>query len=224
VRYVEKVRILGVVGAGRKDGNTFKLVNEALNGAKEIEDVETKLIHLIDKKIEPCRGYGCDVCRLKKIPCIIKDDFEDVAKEMFQADGIIIGTPVYMGTIAAHLKGFLERFRSHTILSLFFGEKQKLRNKVGGAIAVGIDHYGGQEYAIADLHYFFLTHEMLVVSGKPPYGYFGGCAESLEIKEDGSFTSPPDGIKHDELGIKSCRFLGKRVAEVARMIKYASKE
>jgi len=216
---MEKIKILGIVGAGRKNGNTFKLVNEALNGAKEVENVETKLLHLIDKKIEPCRGYGCDVCRTKKVPCIIKDDFEKVAEEVFQADGIIIGTPVYMGTIAAHLKGFLERFRSYNVLSLFFKKEQKLRNKVGGAIAVGIDHYGGQEYAIADIINFFLVHEMVVVSGRPPYGYFGGCAESVEIKEDGSFTCPPDGVKHDEIGLKSCKALGRRVAEIARIIK-----
>ena len=96
---MEKVKILGIVGAGRKKGNTFKLVSEALDSAGEVRNVETKLIHLIGKKIEPCRGYGCDVCRLKKVPCIIKDDFEDVAEEMFQADGIIIGTPVYMGCL-----------------------------------------------------------------------------------------------------------------------------
>ncbi len=217
---MSSIRVVGLVGAGRADGNTVRLVREGLAGAREGGASETTLIHLGSKRIIPCRGYACDHCRKHDGTCVFsqKDDFESVFSEMRAAHGIVIGTPVHLGGVSSNLWQFLERIRSYNMRCSLFGEPQVLRNKVGGALAVGIHHYGGQEFAVQTLINFFIIHGMVVVSRIPPYAYVGGCAESGVKMQDGRIACPPDGVERDLFGLASARAVGYRVAEVATLL------
>ena len=64
------VKIIGIVGSPRKDGNTENLVKEALNAAEKV-GVETELISLASAEIEPC--IACDICKATG-ECAIYDD------------------------------------------------------------------------------------------------------------------------------------------------------
>jgi len=73
------MKAIGIVGSPRKNGNTAFLVNEALEIIAS-EGIETGIIHLSGKKIDPCNG--CLQCKKEK-HCVIKgDDFESVFSEM----------------------------------------------------------------------------------------------------------------------------------------------
>ena len=100
------MKVIGIVGSPRKTGNTAFLVNEAMKIIAS-EDIETKVIHLSGKKIDPCNG--CLVFKETK-HCVIKgDDFESVLLEMKSADGIIVASPVYFGSATSQLTSLLHR-------------------------------------------------------------------------------------------------------------------
>jgi len=144
------VKILGISGSPRK-GNTLELVEEALKAASEVAEVECKLITLRGK-LSPC--IDCDKCPVNPPDkyCTISDKMDEIYPLLIEADGIIIGAPVYFGTVNAQTKAFMDRCRP---LGRAGG---LLRFKVGGAIAVGACRHGGQEKTIsAIVDYYILT-------------------------------------------------------------------
>jgi multimeric flavodoxin WrbA len=121
------MKILGISTSLRKGGNTEILVKEALSGAKNA-GIETEFLTLIGKTIQPC--HGCFACT-KKGRCKLKDDMQGIFPKLLEADGIILGTPVYLWSLSGLAKVFIDRTFSlrHPTLSL--------ANKVGGIIVVG---------------------------------------------------------------------------------------
>ncbi|WP_456372604.1 flavodoxin family protein [Methanocaldococcus sp.] len=192
------MKVIGISGSPRPDGNTSLLVRESLNAIAE-EGIETEFISLAGKELNPC--LGCNICKETGY-CQILDDIEPILEKMKEADGIILGSPVYFGGVSAQLKMLMDRSRP---LRIGF----QLRNKVGGAIAVGASRNGGQETTIQQIHNFFLIHSMIVVGDNDPTAHYGGT---------GVGKSPGDCEK-DEIGLETARNLGKKVAEVIKLIK-----
>jgi multimeric flavodoxin WrbA len=100
-----KFKILGVCGSPRKSGNTQTMLETALEAARE-QGAETELILLSGKDVRPCDA--CESCQ-KTHRCHIKDDMQDIFPKLWEADGIIIGTPTYGLSITAQIKSFLDR-------------------------------------------------------------------------------------------------------------------
>ena len=123
------------------------------------------------------------------------------ADELFSADAVIVGSPVYWGNMAGDVKTFFDDWQ------LKFGvfPDFKMRNKVGAAFATGGQVAGGKELTLLSILAAMLGNQMIVVSGG---GAFGASATT-------EGQSP--GIDEQELG--SARDLGGRVAEVAWMLK-----
>ena len=189
------MKIIGFVGSPR-DGNTKKLTEHALDAAKAA-GAETQLIHIGKMNIAPCKA--CDACK-KAGRCIIEDDFQKAEKSLTEADGIIFASPVYFGTVSAQMKAFMDRTRT-------LRRKSILKDKVGGAIAVGASRNGGQETTIRQIHNFFLIQEMLIVSDTKTahYGGTGVAGAGQDVAED-------------EFGMETARNLGAHVAEVAKKL------
>ncbi|MDK2791007.1 MAG: hypothetical protein PWP15_1516 [Methanothermococcus sp.] len=192
------MKILGISGSPRGDGNTSFLVKEALKAAEE-EGFETEFVSLAGLEINPC--IACDACKQEN-ECIIMDDVNDILKKMEEADGVIIGSPVYFGGATAQTKMIIDRSRP-------LRAAHKLKNKVGGAISVGGARNGGQETTIRQIHDFYLIQSMIVVGDSFPTAHYGGT----------SAGGPVGASKEDEVGITTSRNLGKRVAEVVKLIK-----
>jgi multimeric flavodoxin WrbA len=186
------MRILGLVGSPR-DRNTKFLVSLALEECKKA-GIDTELVHIGKMDIAPCSD--CERCR-KEDRCVIEDDFQQVAEKLERADGIIIGSPVYFGCVSAQLKAFMDRTR-------YLRRSEKLKDKVGGAIASGGSRNGGQELVIRQIHNFFLIHGMLVV-GDEKTMHFGGASYGDATK--------------DEEGKETSRNLGKHVAHAVFKLK-----
>ena len=71
-------KILVVLGGGRPKGNTARLVQAFMEGAREAGH-ETELVSLMKTEVKGC--LGCNACRYGK-PCIQKDGFNEIAPKI----------------------------------------------------------------------------------------------------------------------------------------------
>lgn len=99
------MKVLGIVGSRRKNGNTAYLVQQALD-AIECKEIETELILLGNYNIRGCTG--CEGCK-DTYKCVIMDDMQKLYPRILEADAIIIGSPTYFYNITADMKAFIER-------------------------------------------------------------------------------------------------------------------
>ena len=102
-------KIIAINGSPRSGWNTDILVREAAAGAASA-GAEAEVIDLY--KLEKFTGcvscFGCKAeTHLGK--CICKDGLTDVLEKIRTADGLILGSPVYLGDITAGLRALYER-------------------------------------------------------------------------------------------------------------------
>jgi len=162
------VKVLGVVCSPRLGGNTEILVGEALGGAKA-KGADVELATLSGKQIRPCDH--CGAC-YETGECHIKDDMEEIYKQLLGADGVILGSPVYFWSVSAQAKSVIDRTYALRYPSL------RLRDKIGGAIAVAGRR--GQLEALTVINNFFLGQGMIPAG----LGVDGRRSEREEIRED----------------------------------------
>lgn len=148
------MKVLGINGSAKKDSHTTRLMKYIFEELNK-EGIETKLITLYDKKINPC--HACWACQGRK-NCVYQDDFHDVFNQMMKADGIILGSPVYMANISSSMQALLER--AAVVLDVN-KENLSMKYKVGASI-VSLRRGGGLN-AVDAMNHFFLNHEMIVV-------------------------------------------------------------
>lgn len=221
-----KIHILGISSSPR-NGNTVVLVEEALKGAAEVGNVRTNFMNLVGKTVNSCRGC-VSIChpavdfeakQKKGIEterpwhlCLQKDYMHEIWDAMVEADGIIIGTPVYYGDVNSQLKAIMDRCTSLARIREDGTMEHVLRGKVGAAIAVGGCRNGGQESALATIIRFFMFCNMFPV-GLPEI-------EDQELGVAAYGSNPQDVLKDEWVNyfnqkassIKNVRVLGKKVA------------
>ncbi|UCG45977.1 MAG: flavodoxin family protein [Candidatus Bathyarchaeota archaeon] len=180
------MRILGV-SASPRDASTAFAVKEALKHAAEQSQIETDYFSLRGKTIDFC--VHCDYCIREKKGCIRKDDMVKAYAKMENADALIMGTPVYNGSVSGQLKVFFDRCRG-----MVAANPDSLKNKVGAGIAVGGDRLGGQELALLTIHSFFLANQMIPVSGGPFGANLGGTLWSKDLGREGA-QKDVDGLR-----------------------------
>ncbi|MCI8477479.1 MAG: flavodoxin family protein [Oscillospiraceae bacterium] len=200
------VKILAISGSPRKK-STYTGLEAALEGAKTVAGVEVELVELRGRKINPC--IHCNKClRDDSDRCTVyHDDMDELYDKFYQADGIIIGSPVYDMNVTAQLANFYSRFRSAWKLSV--DDPAFFQYKVGAAIAVGGTRNGGQEAVVHSILNTFATHGINICTCGG--GVYGGAM--LWNPGDGSTTMD------DPEGIENCRVLGQKVAQVAKALK-----
>ena len=99
------MKVLGIVGSRRKNGNTSYLMQNALQEI-ESKEAETKMIFLGDYNIRGC--IGCEGCK-DTYKCVIMDDMQKLYPLIIEADAIILGSPTYFYNITSDMKAFIER-------------------------------------------------------------------------------------------------------------------
>ncbi len=115
---VEAMKIVGINGSPRgNNSQTLKLVEAVLEGT-EARGADVELIDLGELDIEYC--IGCQVCYAEG-ECIQEDDLSDVVAEMIRADGIVLGSPVYINGVTAQLKTVIDRLADAIHCQLFAG-------------------------------------------------------------------------------------------------------
>ena len=150
-----------------RSGNTKKLAAEIAKGVEEVEGVE---------------------CVLKSVSEVSKDDF-------LSSDGIIAGSPVYFGSMAAEVKEVFDRF---------VGIRSKMGDKIGAAFATGADASGGKETTIISIIQALLIYGMIIV-GDP-------------LDATGHYGIACIGSPDEKVSINAMK-LGKRVALLVKKLK-----
>jgi multimeric flavodoxin WrbA len=102
------MKVFGVVGSPRKNGNTDILVEEVLRSAQE-KGSTTKKVFLSDLDIQPCKANCSNFC-ISKGECSINDDMTSLYTDLYESDIIIIGTPIYWYGPTAQVKAFIDRW------------------------------------------------------------------------------------------------------------------
>ena len=100
------MKVIGFVGSARKGGNTDVLVRKVLEGAAE-RGVETEVVYLYDLDIKDCTG--CMTCKGAE-GCPVQDDMQSLYPKIREADGVVLGSPIYMGFLTGQAKSFLDRW------------------------------------------------------------------------------------------------------------------
>jgi multimeric flavodoxin WrbA len=102
------MKILAINGSHKK-GKTHEVILQIEKKMKELGNFEFEYLFLKDVNLERCRG--CFTCVPKgENLCPIKDDREKIGKQMLDADGIILASPVYAYNVTAVMKNFFDRF------------------------------------------------------------------------------------------------------------------
>ncbi len=150
------VKILGICGSPRR-ASTYYALNEALKAAADVEGVETTLLELRGKKINPC--IGCNRCVKENVnDCLVyHDDMNDMYQTFFDYDAYLISSPVYNMGVTGQLGCWFSRFRPHYLIQR--EDPDCNLYKLGAALTVGGTRNGGEETAISVIHGFFHTKE-----------------------------------------------------------------
>lgn len=152
-----------------KGGNTHKLAEAICEGVNSVEGV---------------------TALLKKTDQVTKEDF-------LGSRGIIAGSPVYFGGMAAELKKIFDDFVS---------TRRKMENKIGAAFATSGDASGGKETTMLNILHTLLIYGMIIV-GDP-------------LSASGHYGTSCVGAP-DEKTRKNGAKLGQRVAELAKKLEGA---
>ncbi|MDD3718683.1 MAG: flavodoxin family protein [Actinomycetota bacterium] len=99
------MKVVGIVGSKRKQGNTAILVREALKAAEK-GGAATVLVHLGDLDIQGCRG--CEKCA-ETHKCVIEDDMQGIYPLLLEGAAVILGSPTHFYGVSADMQAFLER-------------------------------------------------------------------------------------------------------------------
>jgi multimeric flavodoxin WrbA len=196
------IKIVAVSGSLRKGKTTATALRVCLEAAKAVDPdhIEVELIELADYQIDDALAIAAGKPGQR-------DDFPKLAPKLADPNvgGIILGSPCYFGNMSGLCKSFLDRWGE-------FRKNFALSNKVGGALAVGSNRNGGQEQVLRSIHTSLFGQEMIIVGDGRPTCHWGGAL----------WNNWKDDILQDEAGIATAKNLGRRVAEIARILRRGS--
>lgn len=144
------MKVLLINGSPKKNGNTAY----ALNQMAEVfasQGVETVILHIGNQAIRGC--IACGSCA-QKGQCVFDDAINEAAPKFREADGIVVGSPVYYASANATLIAFLDR--------LFYSTSFDKRMKVGASVVVA--RRGGCSSTFDELNKYFTIAGMPVAS------------------------------------------------------------
>ena len=187
-------KVLAINGSPRNNGNTSILLRQILNEC-ESEGIETETLQLGGKKIHGCTS--CMKCfENRDGKCVIDDDLvNSCIRKMIEADGIILGSPVYFLDLTSEMKALIDRagFVSYANGHIFSG-------KIGNA-AVAVRRAGASRTCDSMLH-FFLANDM-IVPGLPCIGIGRDIGD----------------VERDEEGIAHARKVGQSMARLVTIMR-----
>jgi multimeric flavodoxin WrbA len=188
------MKVVAISGSARKGGNTFILLQRVL-GVLEAEGIETELIELAGQKVQgctvclKCREFADRQCHGRK------DAINECLDKIAEADGIIIGSPVYFADITPETKALIDR-------TGYVGGANPgmLTRKVGAAVVV--NRRAGAVHAFDSINHLFGIREMIV----PGSTYWNMAV-----------GGPTGAVEQDEEGLRTMENLGKNMAWLLKL-------
>ena len=146
------MKVLGIAGSLRPKSNTLHYVKTAL-AVLEGQGIQTELVSLQGKEIKPCTGcYDC----VKQARCTIEGDhFDEILAKMREAEGLILGSPVYLSSVVPQMMALLSR-----ATFVAYWNNKFLTGKVGGPITVA--RRAGHNLAFSQLLLWFFINGLIV--------------------------------------------------------------
>jgi len=189
--------IVGLNGSPNKDGNTKFLLNTVLEEAKNL-GAKTMIME-VQELLDSCKNAFCVACSNPcSGVCYKGTKLEEAYETLKKADAIVMGSPVYFGSVSAQLKAFFDKTRK------LRGEKA-FCNKIACGVTVGASKYGGQETTMKALHDIMLVHGMTVVGD----GYIGD-----DCGHHGVSAQRP--AQEDEFALKRAGIIARRLVEACK--------
>ena len=183
------MKVLLINGSPNAKGTTYIALSE-MQKVFEEEGVISEIIQVGNKPIRGC--VACASC-YKEGKCVFNDEVNEVAALFEQADGIVVGSPVYYASANATLVAFLDR--------LFYSTRFDKRMKVGAAVACA--RRGGITATFDQLNKYFTISGMPIASGQYWNGLHGGGERTIEDQE---------GMQQMRTLAKNMAFLMKSIA------------
>lgn len=171
------MKIVGIYGSPRKNGNSAILLDRALEGVIESGDSPEK-VFLNDLDIKPC--ISCGRCA-KSGACAIKDDMGIIREKIGLAEALIIASPVYFTSVSALVKIMVDRFHCAWVAKNMLKRNISSQKKIGAFICVSAQY--DKSYMVNArriMRSFFNTADI-------EYGkelYCGGFDEKGSIEKD----------------------------------------
>ena len=104
------MKVVGILGSPRPDGNTATLLCQVLKGAAA-QGAATTMIPVHTLAIRACTN--CDACK-RTGECAMNDDMQEIYDRIEESDAVIFASPNYMGGISGHLKPVIDRLYRYT--------------------------------------------------------------------------------------------------------------
>jgi multimeric flavodoxin WrbA len=114
------MKVLGLIGSPRKNGNTDLLVSRILDGAS-VNNYLTEKLYLYDLDISPC--VDCRGCKKGNFQCVVDDGMQILYPKLEGVDVIIFGTPLYWYGPTGKMKLMIDRLRPFTASKKLKGKK-----------------------------------------------------------------------------------------------------
>jgi len=193
------MKVIAFNGSARKDGNTATLINCVLDQLKK-EGIDTELFQLSGKKINGCIAcYKCFKNQDKR--CSVDNDvLNECVRKMIEADGIILGSPVYFADVTTELKALIDRAGMVAIAN-----GGMYRRKVGAAVVVA--RRAGSIHTFDSINHLFFISQMIVPGSS--YWNVGFGREKGEVEKD-------------EEAIRIMKTLGENMAWLLKKLSPAS--
>jgi multimeric flavodoxin WrbA len=189
------MKVVAFNGSSRKDGNTAILLSTVLDGLKE-EGIQTELIQLGGETLSGC--IACHRCAENKDQkcAVVKDRVNEYITKMIEAQGILLGSPTYVGDMTTNMKALIER---SAIVSRSNGNLFK--RKVGAAVIAV--RRAGSNHVFSSINYFFLITQMIIPGSS--YWNMGMGRTAGEVRNDAE-------------GIDTMKTLGQNMAWLLKKI------
>jgi multimeric flavodoxin WrbA len=150
------LKVCGIVGSPRKNGNVDLLVSEVLKGAAS-KGAKTCKLYLNDMNIKPCQSCGIDP---DPKHCLFDDDMGRVYDVLENCDVVVLGSPVYFDSVSAQVKLMVDR--SNCLMPYVekadgtFGFERRLKRKKKGVFVVVSGKEQELDAILATVKGFFL--------------------------------------------------------------------
>lgn len=168
------MKVLMINGSPHEKGNTYVALAE-MEKVFLAEGIEVEIVHVGNKAIRGCVAcYSCS----KTGKCVFDDEVNEIAKKFEEADGLVIGSPVYYAAANATLIALLDR--------LFYSSHFNKTMKVGAAVAAA--RRGGLTATFDQLNKYFTICGMPVASGQYWNGIHGRMGQDALGDEEGLQT------------------------------------
>ena len=189
------MKVLLINGSPKANGNTAFALNQMAEVFAE-QGIDVKMIQVGNQAIRGC--IACGGCR-KTGKCVFDDAVNEAALKFQEADGVVVGSPVYYASANATLIAFLDR--------LFYSTRFDKRMKVGASVTVA--RRGGCSATFDELNKYFTISGMPVASSHYWNSIHGAA---------------PGEAAQDAEGIATVRNLAKNMAFLMKSIDLGKKE